>query len=135
MGIEDSVIPARFLVTLGHLIGVLMVFKTKSDNVYAGLAYHPSVAEIDAAKNSVDVSAADSSYSISLPITRALQVRFTDQLQVLVVMYVAWWSRRFIEKTGLPLNGWMLDTRRPGRKVNITNGILSTSRYYRMCRL
>lgn len=56
MRVEDRVIPARFLVTLGHLIGILMVFKTKSDNVYAGLSYDPTIAEVDTAKDDVNVS-------------------------------------------------------------------------------
>lgn len=55
MRVEDRVIPARFLVTLGHLVGVLLVFKTKSDNVYAGLSYDPTVAEVAAAKDDVHV--------------------------------------------------------------------------------
>lgn len=58
MRIEDRVIPARFLVTLGHLIGMIMVFKTKSDNVYAGLSYDPTSAEVVAANNDVNVSTA-----------------------------------------------------------------------------
>lgn len=56
MKIEDRVIPARFLVTLGHLIGALMVFKTKSDNVYAGLSYNATEDEIAKAKDDVNVS-------------------------------------------------------------------------------
>lgn len=60
MRVEDRVIPARFLVTLGHLIGILMVFKTKSDNVYAGLSYDPTIAEVDTAKDDVNVSVAPS---------------------------------------------------------------------------
>lgn len=56
MRVEDRVIPARFLVTLGHLVSVLMVFKTKSDNVYAGLSYDPTVAEVAGAKDDVNVS-------------------------------------------------------------------------------
>lgn len=55
MRVEDRVIPARFLVTLGHLIGVLLVFKTKSGNVYAGLSYDPTVAEVAAAQDDVHV--------------------------------------------------------------------------------
>lgn len=56
MRVEDKVIPARFLVTLGHLIGVIMIFKTKSDNVYAGLSSDPTVAEVATANSDVDVS-------------------------------------------------------------------------------
>jgi len=56
MRIEDRVIPARFLVTLGHLIGVALVFKTKSDNVYAGLSYDPTVADVATANSNVNVS-------------------------------------------------------------------------------
>lgn len=56
MRIEDRVIPARFLVTLGHLVGVALVFKTKSDNVYAGLSYDPTVAEVETATSEVNVS-------------------------------------------------------------------------------
>lgn len=56
MKIEDRVIPARFLVTLGHLIGTLMVLKTKSDNVYAGLSYNTTYDEIARAKDVVNVS-------------------------------------------------------------------------------
>ena len=52
-------IPARFVVTLGHLVGVLLVFKTKSDNVYAGLSYDPTVAEVAAAKDDVHVRERD----------------------------------------------------------------------------
>lgn len=55
MRVEDRVIPARFLVTLGHLVGVLLVFKTKTDNVYAGLSYDPTIAEVAAAKDDVHV--------------------------------------------------------------------------------
>lgn len=42
--------------TLGHLVGVALVFKTKSDNVYAGLSYDPTVAEVEAATSEVNVS-------------------------------------------------------------------------------
>lgn len=56
MRIEDRVIPARFLVTLGHLIGVTLVFKTKSDNVYAGLSFEPTVTDVATANSSVNVS-------------------------------------------------------------------------------
>ena len=56
MRIEDRVIPARFLVTLGHLIGVLMIFKTKTDNVYAGLSYNPTEDEVARANSDVNVS-------------------------------------------------------------------------------
>lgn len=56
MRIEDRVIPARFLVTLGHLVGMALVFKTKSDNIYAGLSYDPTVAEVAAATSDVNVS-------------------------------------------------------------------------------
>ncbi|CAN0148429.1 unnamed protein product, partial [Pylaiella littoralis] len=58
MRIEDRVIPARFLVTLGHLVGMIMVFKTKSDNVYAGLSYDPTVAEVATANNDVNAALA-----------------------------------------------------------------------------
>lgn len=56
MRIEDRVIPARFLVTLGHLVGVALVFKTKADNVYAGLSFDPTVAEVETATSDVNVS-------------------------------------------------------------------------------
>ena len=56
MKVDDQVIPARFLVTLGHLIGALMVFKTKTDNVYAGLPYNATEDEITRAKDNVNVS-------------------------------------------------------------------------------
>lgn len=56
MRIEDRVIPARFLVTLGHLVGVIMISKTKSDNVYAGLSSDPTVAEVATANSHVNVS-------------------------------------------------------------------------------
>lgn len=56
MRVEDRVIPARFLVTIGHLIGVLMVFKTKTDNVYAGLGTDPTPAQVATAKDDIDVS-------------------------------------------------------------------------------
>lgn len=55
MRVEDRVIPARFLVTIGHLIAMLMVFKTKVDNVYAGLGNDPTAAQVAAAKDDVDV--------------------------------------------------------------------------------
>ncbi|CAM9455028.1 unnamed protein product [Hapterophycus canaliculatus] len=58
MRIEDKVIPARFLVTLGHLIGVIMIFKTKSDNVYAGLSSDPTVAEVATANTDVNAALA-----------------------------------------------------------------------------
>eukprot|EP00904_Undaria_pinnatifida_P000071 jgi/Undpi1/10064/HiC_scaffold_28.g12518.m1 len=58
MRVEDRVIPARFLVTLGHLVGVLLVFKTKTDNVYAGLSYDPTIAEVAAAKDDVHAALA-----------------------------------------------------------------------------
>ncbi|CAM9277329.1 unnamed protein product [Scytosiphon promiscuus] len=56
MRIEDKVIPARFLVTLGHLIGVIMILKTKADNVYAGLSSDPTLAEISAANSDVNAA-------------------------------------------------------------------------------
>lgn len=56
MKIDDQVIPARFLVTLGHLIGALMVIKTKSDNLYAGLPYNATEDEIARAKDYMNVS-------------------------------------------------------------------------------
>lgn len=56
MRVEDRVIPARFLVTMGHLVAVLMVFKTKSDNVHAGLATDPSATEVAKAVQDVNVS-------------------------------------------------------------------------------
>lgn len=65
MRIEDRVIPARFLVTIGHLVGVALVFKTKSDNVYAGLSYDPTVAEVAAATSDINVSI--SSPSVNAP--------------------------------------------------------------------
>lgn len=55
MRVEDRVIPARFLVTIGHLIAMLMVFKTKGDNVYAGLGNDPTVVQVKTAKDDVDV--------------------------------------------------------------------------------
>lgn len=58
MRVEDRVIPARFLVTIGHLIAVLMVFKTKVDNVYVGLGNDPTAAQVASAEDDVDVSVA-----------------------------------------------------------------------------
>lgn len=55
MGIEDRVIPVRFLVTLGHLMGVLMVVKTKTDNIHAGLSQDASAAEVATAEGDVNV--------------------------------------------------------------------------------
>lgn len=56
MRVEDRVIPARFMLTLGHLIGILMVFKTKADNVYAGLGTDPTLAQVANAKSDINVS-------------------------------------------------------------------------------
>lgn len=56
MRVEDRVIPTRFLVTIGHLIAVLMVFKTKVDNVYVGLGNDPTAAQVAAAEDDVNVS-------------------------------------------------------------------------------
>ena len=55
-GTFDNVIPARFLVTLGHFIAILLVPKSKDDNVYAGLATDPTNAQLDDAKSEVNVS-------------------------------------------------------------------------------
>ncbi|CAM9757172.1 unnamed protein product [Discosporangium mesarthrocarpum] len=56
MKVEDAVIPARFMVTLGHLIGTMMVFKTKINNVYAGLVVDPTSAQITAAEAGIDAA-------------------------------------------------------------------------------
>ncbi|CAM9486769.1 unnamed protein product [Ectocarpus sp. 12 AP-2014] len=58
MRIEDRVVPARFLVTLGHLVGVIMISKTKSDNVYAGLSSDPTAAEVATANSHVNAALA-----------------------------------------------------------------------------
>ncbi|CBN77314.1 conserved unknown protein [Ectocarpus siliculosus] len=58
MKIEDRVIPARFLVTLGHLVGVILISKTKSDNVYAGLSSDPTAAEVATANGHVNAALA-----------------------------------------------------------------------------
>ncbi|CAM9700137.1 unnamed protein product [Choristocarpus tenellus] len=58
MRVEDRVIPARFLVTLGHLIGTLMIFKTKIDNVYAGLGVDPTTFQVTSAEGKVNAALA-----------------------------------------------------------------------------
>mmetsp|Transcript_48913 Transcript_48913/g.98419 ORF Transcript_48913/g.98419 Transcript_48913/m.98419 type:complete len:143 (-) Transcript_48913:247-675(-) len=35
MGIRDQIIPARFLLTLGHFVSVCLITYTKEDNIYA----------------------------------------------------------------------------------------------------
>lgn len=40
--VKEQLIPARFLLTMGHFIALLMVPFTKDDNVYAALSSDPS---------------------------------------------------------------------------------------------
>jgi hypothetical protein len=37
MGLFNTTVPTRFLVTMGHLIATIMVFYTKGDNIRVGL--------------------------------------------------------------------------------------------------
>ena len=47
-------IPARFMLTMGHLIAIIMLFYTKEDNVKASLAASASTAELALVRSSVD---------------------------------------------------------------------------------
>mmetsp|Transcript_37823 Transcript_37823/g.48241 ORF Transcript_37823/g.48241 Transcript_37823/m.48241 type:complete len:142 (-) Transcript_37823:287-712(-) len=52
--IQNKLIPARFLSTLGHLIATAMVSYTKEDNIYAGLGNEPTEEEYLAAESVLD---------------------------------------------------------------------------------
>jgi hypothetical protein len=56
MGIESTLIPTRFLTTVGHLIALLMIFYTKDANVRAGIRVEFSTAEYDDAQSSLDAA-------------------------------------------------------------------------------
>uniref|UniRef100_A0A7S2UVK1 Transmembrane protein 107 n=1 Tax=Fibrocapsa japonica TaxID=94617 RepID=A0A7S2UVK1_9STRA len=49
MGLERRLIPARFLITLGHLIPTVMVMYVMEEQVYAGLSADATDKEIAAA--------------------------------------------------------------------------------------
>ena len=47
MALNDSIVPARFMFTMGHLMAVLMIFFSKEDNVRAGLPLNPPAGDVD----------------------------------------------------------------------------------------
>ena len=51
--LQQVLIPARFMLTLGHLISVLMIIMTKRENITAALPQNPTEAQIDDAKDEV----------------------------------------------------------------------------------
>jgi Transmembrane protein len=46
---ERVLLPARFIITLGHLVATMLVYGTKANNVYAGLGLDPDDNHISAA--------------------------------------------------------------------------------------
>jgi Transmembrane protein len=52
MGLESTLVPTRFLATMGHLIAVVMVFYTRGNNVRAALASTYSSSEFSDAESS-----------------------------------------------------------------------------------
>lgn len=58
---DFSLIPARFLATMGHLVATLMVSYSREEYLYAALGSDPTTTELDAAKRSL-VSALTMSY-------------------------------------------------------------------------
>ena len=49
----EVLIPARFMLTMGHLVSVLMIIYTKKENILAGLPPNPSKSQYDEAKHEV----------------------------------------------------------------------------------
>ena len=47
---RSAVIPARFMLTMGHLVSLLMIVYTKKENILAGLPRDPGKARYDDAK-------------------------------------------------------------------------------------
>jgi len=52
----EVLIPARFVLTMGHLVAMLMIASSKRDNIYAGLPTDPSQSRFDAAKFQFEVA-------------------------------------------------------------------------------
>jgi Transmembrane protein len=50
---ERVLLPARFIITLGHLVATVLVYGTKANNVYAGLGLDPNDKQISAATANV----------------------------------------------------------------------------------
>ena len=51
----EVLIPARFMLTMGHLVSLLMIVYTKRENILAGLPRDPGKSRYDAAKSEVRI--------------------------------------------------------------------------------
>jgi len=56
----EVLIPARFMLTMGHLVSLLMIFYTKKENILAGLPSDPGKSRYDEAKYEVPSGFSDS---------------------------------------------------------------------------
>mmetsp|Transcript_13557 Transcript_13557/g.16387 ORF Transcript_13557/g.16387 Transcript_13557/m.16387 type:complete len:115 (-) Transcript_13557:368-712(-) len=52
----EVLIPARFVLTVGHLVAMLMIAYTKRENLFAGLPVDPSNTRLDKAKKEFEIA-------------------------------------------------------------------------------